>query len=76
MKIYCAHSSAFDYQHDWYDILRASPLMSEYQLIFPHEREEIQKNSYPTLQTVDCVIAEVSHASLGLGIELGWAQVL
>jgi nucleoside 2-deoxyribosyltransferase len=50
--------------------------MSEHELIFPHENEEIQKNSYPTLQSVDCVLAEVSYPSLGLGIELGWAQSL
>ena len=64
MKIYCAHSSAFDYQHDWYAVLRASPFMSAHELVFPHEGETIQKNSYPTLQTVDCVIAEVSHPSI------------
>jgi nucleoside 2-deoxyribosyltransferase len=50
--------------------------MLKHELIFPHENEIIQKNSYPTLQSVDCVLAEVSHASLGLGIELGWAQSL
>ncbi len=70
MKIYCAHSSAFDYQHDWYDILRASPLSLEHTLIFPHENDTIQKNSYPTLQIVDLVIAEVSYPSTSMGIEL------
>lgn len=76
MKIYCAHSSAFDYQHDWYDVLRLSSLAREHEFVFPHEHEEIQKNSYPTLQNVDCVLAEISYPSLGLGIELGWAQSL
>lgn len=76
MKIYCAHSSGFDYQHDWYDILRMSPLMIDHELIFPHEVESIRKNSYPILQTVDCVIAEVSYHSTGMGIELGWSQAL
>jgi nucleoside 2-deoxyribosyltransferase len=76
MKIYCAHSSAFDYQHNWYDVLRASPLAVEHELIFPHEHEVVQKNSYPMLQTVDCIIAEVSYPSLGLNTELGWAQSL
>ena len=76
MKIYCAHSSAFDYRHDWYDVLRTSPLAVEHELIFPHEHEAIQKNSYSTLQSVDCVLAEVSYPSLGLGIELGWANSL
>jgi len=76
MKIYCAHSSAFDYQCDWYDVLRASSLMVDHELIFPHEHPEIQRDSYPTLQSVNCVLAEVSHPSIGLGIELGWAYLL
>lgn len=76
MKIYCTHSSWFDYQKDWYEILRASPIAQEHELIFPHESPEIQQNSYPVLQTVDCVLAEVSFHSTGMGIELGWSQII
>lgn len=76
MKIYCAHSSAFDYQHDWYDILRNSSLIAEHDLIFPHEVDIINLNSYSMLQNVDCVIAEVSHPSTWMGIELWWAYAL
>lgn len=76
MKIYCAHSSSFDYEHDWYDVLRKSPIMEQHTCIFPHETPEIEKNSYPVLQSVDCVLAEVSHNSTGMGIELGWAHAL
>ncbi len=74
MKIYCAHSSAFDYQHDWYDIYRNSAIAKKNTCIFPHEDEAAKSYSYPVIQSCDCVIAEVSHHSTWMGIELGWAQ--
>lgn len=76
MKIYFAHNTQFDYQKEWYDIIRNSTIFQQNECIFPHEHEEMKKNSYPTLQTVDCIIAEVSHHSTGAGIELGWSQTL
>lgn len=64
MKIYCAHSSAFDYQHDWYDVLRNSDIGKSHDCIFPHESDEIKSNSYSTIQSCDGVIAEVSYPSI------------
>lgn len=74
MNIYCAHSSGFDYEHEWYDVLRNSEICLKNACVFPHESVEIQKNSKSTIESCDCVIAEVSHPSTGMGIELGWAE--
>ncbi len=63
MKIYCAHSSGFDYQHEWYDVLRKSKIAQQYELFFPHELVDIIRSSYETIQSSDCIIAEVSHSS-------------
>ncbi len=74
MKIYCAHSSGFDYEHEWYYVLRNSEIGLKNTCVFPHESAEVQRNSKSTIESCDCVIAEVSHASTGMGIELGWAE--
>ena len=52
-----------------------SSLITKYKIILPHEKEKFI-NSKETIKNSDVVIAEVSYPSTGLGIELGWANIL
>jgi hypothetical protein len=74
MKIYVCHSREFDYKHKLYDPLKNSALYKKHLFIFPHDAEEMTSSSKKIISTSDLVIAEVSHPSTGLGIELGWAE--
>ena len=77
MGIYVAHSSNFDYQVELYDVIRRSSLFEEYDFVFPHEKSLGLFDSRNYLSdSCDLVVAEVSFASTGLGIELGWADSL
>lgn len=72
MKIYCAHSLNFDYKKDYYDVLR-NELGNVHTLFFPHQTEGMS-NSKDIIRSSDLIIAEISYPSIGLGIELGWAE--
>lgn len=73
MKIYLAHSSAFNFKSKLYEPLRDSSLNQVHELLFPQEGpfEEISRDM---IKTADALIAEVSMPSLGVGIEMGWAD--
>jgi nucleoside 2-deoxyribosyltransferase len=73
MKIYIAHSKSFDYQTELYQPIKASPLFSQHEFIFPHETDMFI-NSKAIIKQCDLVIAEVSFPTIGEGIELGWAD--
>lgn len=73
MKIYIAHSRNFDYEKELYEPLRKSSMSQKHEFVFPHEHGD-QMNSKDALMSAKLVIAEVSHPSTGLGIELGWAN--
>ena len=70
--IYFAHSTHFDYQ-SLYKVFLDSNLSVDYDLILPHLDEPV--NSLDIIRKSSLFIAEVSVASLGLGIELGEANV-
>jgi hypothetical protein len=76
MKIYLSHSRNSDYQNEIYKPLRQSELNTLYEIILPHENVETPFSSKELLsqKKVDLVIAEVSQAATGQGIELGWAD--
>src|ERR1700722_11228744 len=74
MKIYVAHSRAFDFEHELYEPLRNSPLAENHELIFPHAGAAF--SSKELIKDVDMILAEVSYPSTGEGIELGWADDL
>lgn len=76
MKIYVAHSSSFDFVNDLYAPIKKSKLMSDHLFIFPHEKPGVFVNSKDIIKSCDLVIAEVSYPSTGLGIELGWSNLL
>lgn len=73
MKIYIAHSRAFDYVNELYKPLRGSPLNQKHEIILPHETDEVF-NSKEVIKNVDLLVAEASYPATGLGIELGWAD--
>lgn len=73
MKIYVAHASGFDFRTKLYEPLRASALDTEHEILLPQEGpiEEITRDM---LGQADALVADVSMPSLGVGIEIGWAD--
>lgn len=77
MKIYVAHSRGFDFQKELYEPIQNSSLTKEHTFIFPHSESAEPFNSKELFQNgCDLIIAEVSYPATGLGIELGWADML
>ena len=76
MKIYVAHSNSFNFQADLYEPLERI-LGSNHELILPQIKSMSQFESKDLFQNKGCevIIAEVSLPSIGLGIELGWANM-
>ncbi len=74
MKIYLAHSTHFDFKNKLYTPLRASALNSEYELLFPHETDTPPEITRDMIKGSDALVADVSVPSLGVGIEMGWAD--
>lgn len=75
MKIYFGHSKDFDFKEELYRPIRESALNNEHEILFPHETNEFF-NSKDRIKSSDLMIAEVSYPATGLGIELGWAEML
>lgn len=73
MNIYVSHSTQFDYQNELYAPLRNFAMHAKHTFIFPHDTETLV-NSKEYIRNADLVLAEVSHPSTGVGIELGWAD--
>jgi len=75
MKIYFGHSKGFDFKNELYKPIRGSALNREHEILFPHETDEFF-NSKDRIKNCDLMIAEISYPATGLGIELGWAEML
>lgn len=73
MQIYVAHSSDFDFKQKLYGPLRGSVLNSEHEILLPQEGE-IEEITRDMINGCDVLVAEVSAPSLGVGIEIGWAD--
>jgi len=71
MKLYLSHASNYDYQKELYEPLKKS-IARLHQITFPHD--DFIVNTHEAIKASNVVIAEVSHASTGEGIELGWAN--
>lgn len=77
MKIYVAHSRGYDFVNELYNPIKNSDLSKKYEFVFPHSESDEQFDSKNFFKTdCDLVIAEVSYQKIGLGIELGWANIL
>lgn len=76
MDIYVGHSSSIKYRETLYKSLKESKLAERHNLVLPHEDSDEPFDSKKFLENhCDIFIAEVSEASTGLGIELGWADI-
>lgn len=74
-KIYVGHNRSIDFQNILYAPIRGSELNSKFQLILPHEKTDEPFNSKEGLKNCKYMIAEISDQSIGLGIEIGWANL-
>lgn len=75
MKIFVAHSSVLDFKNKLYTPILESELYKKYSFDLPLI-EGIYKTTLENIMSSDIVIAEVSYPSTGMGIELGWANIL
>jgi hypothetical protein len=78
MRIYVAHTKFDGYTERLYEPFMNSELARRHTLIFPHELSAASFDSRAMFFGREChlVIAEVTHRSTSLGIELGWANAL
>jgi hypothetical protein len=76
MKIFIAHSSAYDFVNELYRPLKTSLLLAgEHELIFPMD-DGRPGNSRSEVQACGLLIAEVSLPSTGMGMEIGWVDAV
>jgi hypothetical protein len=74
-NIYIGHANNINFKEELYKPIRASKLNEAYDIVLPHEKSHESFNSKDFLKTCGYMIAEVSEPSLGLGIEIGWANI-
>lgn len=74
MKIYVGHSRDIDYINNLYNPIINSKIGKQENFTFPH-LEEKTFNSQEIIEQSDLFIAEISAPSLGLGIEIGRAEI-
>lgn len=74
MKIYIGHSRQFDFQNELYLPIRNSVLNDKFEFVLPHEKSNELFSSKDFFKGCDLMLAEISYPSLGLGIEMGWAD--
>lgn len=72
LKIYFIHSTKFDYNNLIYKQLLSSGTCITQELMLPMSSENKGKYAKDLIAQADIVIAEVSHPSFGLGLELKW----
>lgn len=74
MKIYVGHSRKFDFKNELYNPIKESDVYKNHEIVLPHLNSDVPYNSKDYFELCDLMIAEVSYPSLGLGVELGWAN--
>ena len=74
MKIYVGHSTKYDYKNEIYKPLLDSILSKKVEFILPHNTDKTF-NSKEVIENSNLFIAEISLPSLGLGIEIGRAEM-
>jgi hypothetical protein len=73
MNIYVSHASAFDFQTELYQPLKAT-IGTKHSVFFPHDKLNDGTKSKDIIARSDVFFAEVSYPSTGQGIEMGWAD--
>lgn len=74
MRIFVCHASIFNFQEELYKPIRNSQLNSYHEIYLPQEKGYAEI-TMSMIKKADLIIAEVSHPSIGMGIELGWAYL-
>lgn len=77
MKIYISHSRNFDYKKELYEPIKESDLVKKYDFVFPFADTDTPLGSelIEVLKECDVIVAEISHASTGQGMELAWGSI-
>lgn len=75
MNIYIAHSNSFDYEKELYEPIKKIKI-DNVKIQLPHDKSKELFNSKKYFKECDLIFAEVTHPSTGLGIELGWADII
>ena len=76
LNIYVAHSNKFNYIKKLYEPIKNAKSLSMHNFFFPHDEVNKLVNTKEIIKDSDLIIADVSCPSIGLGIELGWADYL
>ena|SRR5699024_1852098 len=76
LNIYVAHSNKFNYIKKLYEPIKSAKSLSIHNFFFPHDEINKLINTKEIIKSSDLIIADVSFPSIGLGIELGWADYL
>jgi nucleoside 2-deoxyribosyltransferase len=74
MKIYVGHSTSMEFRENLYQPLKDSRIAEKHEIVLPHDSDQFFDSKRFLREECDLFIAEVSDASTGLGIELGWAE--
>lgn len=74
MNIVICHSTNFDFKTELYAPIKNFFDIQKHNVYLPEESKA--KNTLELIKDCDFIIAEVSFASTGEGIELGWANIL
>lgn len=70
------HSSSFNFREELYKPIRESSRNEKYNFVLPHKNPDKPFSSKIYLKNdCDLLIAEATYPSVGLGIELGWADL-
>ncbi|MCU7667868.1 hypothetical protein [Bacillus thuringiensis] len=75
-NIYVGHPNSINYLEELYPAIRKTDFFKTNNVVFPHEKSKALFNSKDFLKTCSLMIAEGSEHATGLGIELGWADML
>ena len=75
MKIQLWHSREHDFIKELYNPIKESIFYKKHKFIFPHDKENIFINSKESLKDVDIFLCEVSNNSIGLWIEIWFADL-
>jgi hypothetical protein len=77
MTVFIIHSTEFDYQKEVYDPIRKSKLGKDYTILLPFETENMPYEIKQFFKSGKCdvLIAECSYPSIGIGLEIGWANM-
>lgn len=76
MNIYVGHAKHLNYREELYPSLKKVGEKTGVTFVLPHDLSDEPFPSKDVLPTCDLMVADVSLPALGLGIEIGWANMM